>query len=160
MQIAALDALLASQAHQPEAFVAFCAAGGVEALCALLSSPAAKELPKARAARTLNLLLTHLAPALLPDDVLPAPTPGGSMASSGATSAPPPPDAPLPAGLDSSQAAAWRALQGAKDVVAAQLGREARAMLLRRIPLGDPSAERKLGDLASAMSIFVEGTTG
>ena len=62
-------------------------------------------------------------------------------------------DLPLPL----PQAAAWKALAGAREAVAAALGREARAMLLRRIPLDDPSAERKLGDLASAMSIFVEG---
>jgi hypothetical protein len=47
-------------------------------------------------------------------------------------------------------------LDAAREAVAATLGREARAMLLRRVSLADASAEQKLGQLSSALTLFIE----
>lgn len=47
------------------------------------------------------------------------------------------------------------ALDAAKGVVAEVLGREARAMLLRRVSLADGAASSKLAQLANALNLFI-----
>jgi hypothetical protein len=97
----------------------------------------------------------QLVPELLPPDALPPPTPGHPPPTPGA----PPSPSKLPApteGQPEQQAAVKAGLERAKDAVAATLGREARSMLLRRVSLGDASAEQKLGQLSSALTLFIE----
>jgi hypothetical protein len=51
-------------------------------------------------------------------------------------------------------------LDEAKAAVGSILGREARAMLLRRVSLADATAEQKLGQLSSALTLFIESDEG
>ena len=53
-------------------------------------------------------------------------------------------------------AAVLAALDGAKAAVTDTLGREVWSMLQRRISLSDVSAEAKLGQLSSALTLFIE----
>jgi hypothetical protein len=59
-------------------------------------------------------------------------------------------------GQPEQQAAVIAGLAGAKEAVAEILGREARAMLLRRVSLADGTAEQKLGQLSNALTLFIE----
>ena len=109
---------------------------------------------------------SQLAPELLPPDAVPptpTPTPGPNAprsplpptpgAAGGTAGAPGP--APTE-GQPELQAAVVAGLEASKAAVADALGREARAMLLRRVSLADGGAEAKLGQLASALTLFIE----
>ena len=95
-------------------------------------------------------------PELLPAEAVPPPTPAP------AGSAPLTPQPPAPAadsgggrtaptdGLPEQQAEVLAGLEAAKATVGTVLGREARAMLLRRVSLADSApAGQKLGQLAA-----------
>ncbi|PRW39299.1 impaired sucrose induction 1 [Chlorella sorokiniana] len=160
---ACLDALLALQLRHPPAFVAFAEQQGVQQVCRLLRDKATPEPVRGHAVQFLNLLLTQLVPELLPPDALP-PTPSPAPLSPAPRS--PAPGATMDAetapassptdGQPELQAAVAAGLEAAKDAVATVLGREARAMLLRRVSLVDTTAEAKLGQLASALTLFIE----
>ncbi|KAI3431584.1 hypothetical protein D9Q98_004634 [Chlorella vulgaris] len=153
---ACLDACLAIQLRSPAAFVSFSGQQGVQQVCRLMRDGATPEPVRAHAVQFLNLLLTQLVPDLLPPDALPPPSP--SPATPGA-SAPTPRARLRPApteGQPEQQAAVIAGLAGAKEAVAEILGREARAMLLRRVSLADGTAEQKLGQLSNALTLFIE----
>lgn len=108
--------------------------------------------------------MTQLAPELLPPDAVP-PTPSPAPAASPALRSPAPAATPggtarrgpsPTEGQPDLQAAVLAGLESAKEEVAEVLGREARAMLLRRVSLADVTAEAKLGQLASALTLFIE----
>lgn len=150
LQCASLDALLAMQIHQPPAFVAFTEAGGVELVARLLKAATTSDPVRGRAVRTLNLLLTQVVPTLLPGAT-------GTVATQGsAAAAMPAGEQAMPEGLDEQQAQVWQSLQAATQSVGELLGREARAMLLRRFCLGEPQSEGKLDQLTHGIMLFVE----
>lgn len=110
------DTLMSVQHQQPPAFSEFVRQRGVEQVCEVLRHGG--DRVRAHAARFLNLLLTHLAPALRGE------------------------------GVEEDVAASGRSVQSV-------LGREASAMLHRKVDLADAQAEGKLSQLANALQFFM-----
>ncbi|RMZ53468.1 hypothetical protein APUTEX25_003290 [Auxenochlorella protothecoides] len=110
------DTLMSVQHQQPSAFSEFVRQRGVEQVCEVLRHGG--DRVRAHAARFLNLLLTHLAPALRGE------------------------------GVEEDVAASGRSVQSV-------LGREASAMLHRKVDLADAQAEGKLSQLANALQFFM-----
>lgn len=98
----------------------------------LIQNPATPDKVKAWGARFLNLILTHLAPALLEESPL-VPSDGGS----------------------SSREAVQQSLEAAKKGVEEVLGRDAAALLMRKVSLQEGAAESKLEQLGQALSFFL-----
>lgn len=98
----------------------------------------------------------QLVPDLLPPDARPPPSP--ALTSTPRPGPPTPgPAGPAPCeGQPEATAAVLAALEGAKSAVTEVLGREVWSMLQRRISLSDISAEAKLGQLSSALTLFIE----
>ena len=92
---------------------------------------AAGEQARASAARFLNLLITQVVPSLA--------APEGGAGAAG----------------EHVEGAVARA----RAAVAARLGKEAAAMVGRRIDLADAAAEAKLQQLAAALHFFLGGST-
>ncbi len=114
----------------------------------------------------LNPLPIHLPPTfypwlqLVPDLLPPEARPPTSPAPSSTPRPGPPtpgPAEPAPCeGQPEAAAAVLAALDGARAAVTGTLGREVWSMLQRRISLSDVSAEAKLGQLSSALTLFIE----
>lgn len=113
---ACFDTLMSIQHGQPAAFALLVRERGIEQVCEVLRR--GSDRVRAHAARFLNLLLTHLAPALRGP---------------------------------STEEDIVLAAQGVIGV----LGREASAMLHRRVDLADVQAEAKLAQLSNALQFFM-----
>jgi hypothetical protein len=118
----------------------------------LLLLKSSGERVRAHAARFLNLLLAQLAPELLERaEQAPAQPPSAEQRADG------PGQGPSERGRGRQVAGA---VERAREALGTLLGREAQAMLSRRIALGDGSggaeADAKLTQLAGALSIFIE----
>ena len=114
---------------------------------ALLQSPTAADKVRSWGARFLNLLMTHVAPSLAA-----AAVPANSSEASGTRGTEAAAEADgVPNGLSMQQS-----LEAARAGVEEVLGRDAAALLMRRVNLQEGQAEMKLEQLGQALSFFLQ----
>lgn len=104
----------------------------------LIQNPAAPDKVRSWGARYLNLVLTHLAPALADAE---AARGGGGSGGEG--------------GSEGGQARVQVSLEAARQGVEQVLGQDAAALLMRKVNLADRAAESKLEQLGQALSFFL-----
>ncbi|GAB4814796.1 hypothetical protein N2152v2_001842 [Parachlorella kessleri] len=141
---ACLDTLLSLQVNYPPAFQMLVQNDGPQQVSALLQSPTAADKVRSWGARFLNLLMTHVAPSLV--GAANSSEVSGSQGTEAAAEA----DG-VPNGLSMQQS-----LEAARAGVEEVLGRDAAALLMRKVNLQEGQAEMKLEQLGQALSFFLQ----